>query len=91
MAVHVIYHFPRQITLFSISGLQLVLFAEYRVQMQKFPILDRFCKIHCSSLNTELIHIILDVFEHHEHSQNNPHFKILFFGLGMTYKVYFRG
>jgi hypothetical protein len=62
-------------------------------RVQKFPISDRFCKIHRSSLNTEPIRIILSAFERREHSQDNPRFKIakiLFFGLGRTYKVYFR-
>ena len=71
----------------------LQLFAEVIGRVQKFPISDRFCKIHRSSLNTEPIRIILSAFERREHSQDNPHFKIakiLFFGLGRTYKVYFR-
>jgi hypothetical protein len=66
---------------------------EHRVQVQKLPISDLFCKIDFSSLNTHLICIILCAFELHEHSQDNPPFKnakILFFGLGRTYKEYFR-
>jgi hypothetical protein len=43
--------------------------------MQNFPILDRFFKIHHSSLNNQLIQIILGAFECHEHSQDNPRFK----------------
>ena len=68
--------------------------AEHRARMQKFPNSDRFCKIHRSSLNTQPIRIILSAFERREHSEDNPRFKnakILFFGLGRTYKVYFRG
>ena len=78
----------------DLDFLSLQLFAEHRAQMQKFPILDQFFNIHHSSLNTEPIRIILSAFEHREHSQDKPHFKItkiLFFGLGGTYKVYFRG
>ena len=72
----------------------LQLFAEHRARMQKFPISDRFYKFHCSSLNTCPIRIILSAFERREHSQDNARFKnakISFFGLGRTYKEYFRG
>ena len=53
----------------------LQLFAEHRARMQKFPILDRFCKICCSSLNTPPICIILSAFERREHYWDNPIFK----------------
>ena len=72
----------------------LQLFAEHRVRMQNFPILDQFFEIHHSSLNTCPIRIILGVFERREHSQDNARFKnakISFFGLGRTYSKYFRG
>jgi len=72
----------------------LQLFVEHRAWMEKFPISDRFCKIHCNSLNMQPIRIILGAFERCDHLQDNPGFKnakIFFFGVGKTYKLYFRG
>jgi hypothetical protein len=72
----------------------LQLFAEHRARTRKFPISDRFCKIHRSSLNICPICINIGSFERREYPQDNPGFKnakILIFGLGRTYKEYSSG
>ena len=67
---------------------------EHHVTDNKAPILDWFCKIHRSSLNTRPICTILSAFERREHLQDYPRFKnakIQFSGLGRIYSVYFKG